>query len=649
MSLHSYTSTGGQVGYVQPSTSYQYQQPSHSSSLYDPNAFRQFYAGQLTTLTFNSRPIIQSLSMLAQEYSRMSDIVVQCIEGHIRRVQPPIKLPAWYLLDALCKNVPVPYARLFAPMVSDLFLESYRVVDAGTRHKMEEMLWTWRDGGPNGRELFGIGPQESIERSISAYAPRHMPPPLSRPTSIAPPEHNAVSRHQVLSDLENALVQQERRLQITPYDHSINKNMEVLQQLRALVRTTDVKHHELVAIDKQLRQMVPPPAPVSQQSYPPISHSVPSMYDTRSQPPIPPTSIPSQNYHAPAPAQYTAPMTNSTPSSSSVLAFLQSAVASAPPPAVSTLPTSTPDIANLFNSLVQAGIVSGTATANANSVNSNSVPSAQPADPSKEERQEYERNIINMTISLTTADISRQNTGVIPFLYQRMPLQCKQCAIRFHEGAIGKKQMEEHLDMHFRQNRKASENVGRGHNRSWFVGVRDWINDISVDIKGKGRADGHNTKVSAGAAEEEAKLRQSHVLVPPGDETKVIQCPICKETLKPEFLEDDEDWAWKNAVRVQGRIYHATCHAETSTASSLASRLRHEVAVERSRSGTPELSGRYVSGGVNPLSVLKDEIKRSPTPDTRLSGTKRKVEDLDNVNLEASESPPTKKFASSPA
>lgn len=85
MSLHGYTGAGGPVGYVQPSTSYQYSQPSHAS-LYDPNAFRQFYTAQLTALTFNSRHIIQNLSMIAQEYVRMSDIVVQCIETHIRRV-----------------------------------------------------------------------------------------------------------------------------------------------------------------------------------------------------------------------------------------------------------------------------------------------------------------------------------------------------------------------------------------------------------------------------------------------------------------------------------------------------------------------------------------------------------------------------------
>jgi hypothetical protein len=31
--------------------------------------------------------------------------------------------------------------------------------------------------------------------------------------------------------------------------------------------------------------------------------------------------------------------------------------------------------------------------------------------------------------------------------------------------------MQEHLDVHFRQNRKASQSVGRGHSRSWFLGA----------------------------------------------------------------------------------------------------------------------------------------------------------------------------------
>lgn len=127
--------------------------------------------------------------------------------------------------------------------------------------------------------------------------------------------------------------------------------------------------------------------------------------------------------------------------------------------------------------------------------------------------------------------------------------------------------------MHFRQNRKANQNVGRGHSRSWFVGVdvspsrivrsvahrrtQDWINNN--DVKGKGRVDGSrsvNSKAAAAAelAKRDAELRARFVIVPPGDEAKPLACPICKETLKSEFLEDDEEWVWKNAIKKDDRV-----------------------------------------------------------------------------------------------
>lgn len=53
---------------------------------HDPTSFRQDYMGRLSQLEFNSRPIIQSLSMIAQDYARWADIVAQCLEDHIRMV-----------------------------------------------------------------------------------------------------------------------------------------------------------------------------------------------------------------------------------------------------------------------------------------------------------------------------------------------------------------------------------------------------------------------------------------------------------------------------------------------------------------------------------------------------------------------------------
>jgi hypothetical protein len=67
--------------------------------------------------------------------------------------------------------------------------------------------------------------------------------------------------------------------------------------------------------------------------------------------------------------------------------------------------------------------------------------------------------------------ILRTRPQIVSLLYDQLAAQCKQCGIRFADDSLGKRKMEDHLDMHFRQNRKANQNIGRGHSRSWFIGV----------------------------------------------------------------------------------------------------------------------------------------------------------------------------------
>jgi len=85
-------------GYQQPAVSgYSYpqlhpSQPSAPTPVYhvDPLSFRRDFTARIAELTINSRPIIQSLSMYAQEYARWADVVAQCIQTHIRRVSFPV-------------------------------------------------------------------------------------------------------------------------------------------------------------------------------------------------------------------------------------------------------------------------------------------------------------------------------------------------------------------------------------------------------------------------------------------------------------------------------------------------------------------------------------------------------------------------------
>lgn len=87
-----------------------------------------------------------------------------------------------------------------------------------------------------------------------------------------------------------------------------------------------------------------------------------------------------------------------------------------------------------------------------------------------------------------------------------------------------------------------------------LIYLEDWTHD-SVKINGKGsRPLDAKAAAVAESAKREAELRAQYVVIPPGDEAKQVSCPICKETLPSEFLEQDEEWVWRNAIRKDEQV-----------------------------------------------------------------------------------------------
>ena len=82
---------------------------------------------------------------------------------------------------------------------------------------------------------------------------------------------------------------------------------------------------------------------------------------------------------------------------------------------------------------------------------------------------------------------------------------------------------------------------------------QDFISEHS-DPKGKGRAVDAEADSSVDKAKRDAELRASIVVVPEGEEAKSIACPVCKETLRSEFIDEEEEWVWRNAVRVKDKV-----------------------------------------------------------------------------------------------
>ncbi|KAG6336856.1 hypothetical protein ID866_2252 [Astraeus odoratus] len=478
---------------------------------------------------------------------------------------------------------------------------------------MEEMLITWRTGAPNGKELFGIITQRSIERGIwggDSASPADI-------TSQGHSGHSQVSKAQVLSELEFTLGQKERALQANPWDAAAQKHIEVLQQLRKLVET-GVSQEELRQILNQLRsltrttsQVQPSPPSLA----PPAAATYPYTNNRSYQGP----------YHGPPTAQSIPPYAHQSepPKSFDISALIPATATSV------TQPSPPANIASLYNALLKAGVVSASNTPNspgsANHPQGRQTPELSTTDQHRDARQRYRKAVLSEKIKLTTTDILKKRSCVIDFLYTKLPVQCKQCGVRFGDDPCGKKQMDDHLDMHFKQNRGVGQSMGRGHSRSWFVGPEEWTREDAVDMKGKGRSDGSRSfgKKTVEVAQRDAELRAQFVVVPPGDEAKSISCPICKETMKAEFLEEDEEWVWRNAVKKDDRIYHATCHSEAVTsAHSLAARLRNDTS-GRSRSRTPEVSAFRSTPPRSAGTGLR--ISLSPSPDAKRAMLKRSV------------------------
>ena len=151
------------------------------------------------------------------------------------QIPPPIKLTAFYLLDAISKNLYEPYARHFGPIVVPLFLDTYSQVDESTKAKMIEMLATWRAGAPNGGELFGAVPQLAIEQEVfgtGAFSVRSFGDRLAALlVTLGIQDTTRVSTAQVLGELQFAIGQAEREMQSNPYNNTARTQLPVLHQV----------------------------------------------------------------------------------------------------------------------------------------------------------------------------------------------------------------------------------------------------------------------------------------------------------------------------------------------------------------------------------------------------------------------------------
>jgi pre-mRNA cleavage complex 2 protein Pcf11 len=158
-----------------------------------------------------------------------------------------MKLPALYLMDSIAKNIGQPYVSLFSRYLERLFLQTYREVDAATQTKMEELLGTWRTGGPNGTQLYPANNgrlQKTLEEALFGRGGRgggiggggrgmldnpHYVMSVQQRPSLAPPHDCAA----LASDIQRVVAIRQAQLYRNPHDTTNQIAIEALQKVIA--------------------------------------------------------------------------------------------------------------------------------------------------------------------------------------------------------------------------------------------------------------------------------------------------------------------------------------------------------------------------------------------------------------------------------
>ena len=108
-----------------------------------------------------------------------------------------------------------------------------------------------------------------------------------------------------------------------------------------------------------------------------------------------------------------------------------------------------------------------------------------------------------------------------------------------------------------------ADNSNRGQSRSWYVDEMEWIKsrDDPEDIASDASAADSNSLLTGGKAN--AMDPKTKYIPVPSDQTIAnLPCPICQEKFDTVWNDEAQDFVWMDAVRVGGRVYHASCHSE---------------------------------------------------------------------------------------
>lgn len=508
-----------------------------SSSLVDD------YSASLRELTFNSKPIIDNLTIIARENTQYADSIAAAITNRIDKCIPEQKLYTLYLLDSICKTVGPPYNGLFGKEIYRVFTHMYGLVNELIRAKLIKIYDLWKvlkEKGTNA-PLF---PSEQLGKICNFLR-------QARPHGADP--QTAISQQNLIANINDLLSLLTKNLDSG--DTLIPSKISALGALREYLLLQKLSQSDLKDVQEKLNQM-------------------------RSQ------VIQNPRLESPLPE-----------GAAAYFQAHQNVDALATSPSVSVrVEAPEPTAVGLFHDLISLGLVKVDQSLRAGSKPeykvvipkqkyspqtfgetstsflSSLLQGAQMNQMAQHEQIKYKELVkIESKIDEKLYGSSLQlflsnnvlDASTVQVLYETKPLKCSQCGKRFAADARGANQKKLHLDWHFRINKRHANYKTNVQSRSWYLDTVTWINFQENDLS---EFESTTNKREIAHA---SKIPQLTYVVISSDETNMNNvCAICREHIKPNINPATEEWVWNDCMLAPGsnlgrKIVHISCFDET--------------------------------------------------------------------------------------
>ncbi|KAH8297241.1 hypothetical protein KR044_008570 [Drosophila immigrans] len=283
------------------------------------------------------------------------------------------------------------------------------------------------------------------------------------------------------------------------------------------------------------------------------------------------------------------------------------------------------NIDELFQKLVSSGIIGGPSTATAAVTSNVNVPGLEVTSSSNKEAAPPVAAPIPVAapsepikrIDLNKPDtIKTRQSAVIATLY--LGMQCSSCGVRFPPEQTIK--YSQHLDWHFRQNRRERDSTRKATSKRWFYDLNDWrqyeeIEDVEEREKNFLEAQGQ--QLGPDAADDVSQQRSMDSPMPScaaGTDDVDRCCDMCHEKFEQFYNEELEEWHLRSAIRVEEKIYHPLCYEDYKSSLNPPA----PVVSQSSGNGDVDMLNASDDNAMDTLIKLEDDLNDAKNPSETL-------------------------------